>query len=221
MFRLAQKTRSGEKFARTHMQRMKVFRIAAGVALALGCLGLSRMCGLAQGTTIWNGPLMIFTEAAGADGSQPADQDRITSDVWITRNITQGLINAAQETGYTHALSPVNTLWAYGSLNNYASLTYASWEGWFGGRPGGGPRSTLGRPAVLYLPQDNIYLSVEFLSWGGSSGGFSYQRSTPSVPEPSAILMGIPALLAVRTIRVRRGDRSWLCRRPADASGTR
>lgn len=132
--------------------------------------------------TIWNGPLITFTEPAGGSGSNPADQDRITSDIWLTRNQIQGLFNAAQESSYTHFSSPAGTEWAYGSLANYATLQFANWETWNGHNP----PSMVDQPAVLHLIPDNIYLSVEFLSWGGNAGGFSYERSTPlAVPEPS------------------------------------
>jgi hypothetical protein len=164
------------------------------VCLVLGAaMMLSCTIGYSQGVTVWTGPTMIFTESAGADGSQPTDQDRLTSTVWITRNVIKGLFNAATEGGYSHFLSPADTAWAYGSLNNYASLTYTNWEGWFGGLSGGGPRSTIGKPAVLHLISDNVYLSVTFLSWGGSLGGFSYERSTPLVPEPSVSLLALSA----------------------------
>lgn len=146
-----------------------------------------------EGSVIWNGPTITFTEASGANGSQPADQDRMTFNVWLTRNLTQGLYNAKTESSYTHFSSPADTAWAYGSLANYASLTYNNWETWNGHNP----PSMVGQNAVLHLISDDIYLSVKFISWGGSSGGFSYQRSTPSVvPEPSAALMMLAGLAA-------------------------
>src|SRR5437016_91524 len=73
-----------------------------------------------KGSTVWNGPVITFTETAGANGTQAADQDRMTSDVWLTRNVIQGLYNAATEPGYTHFSSPAGTEWAYGALANYS-----------------------------------------------------------------------------------------------------
>ncbi len=84
---------------------------------------------------IWNGPTSSFSKAAFADPTLPANQDRLTSDVWLTRNSSSGLYNVALETGFVNFLSPTNTEWSYGTLANYASLTYTNWEGWFGGPP--------------------------------------------------------------------------------------
>ena len=192
----AQPTRKFKQTVITLAHQLCFVRLGLCAAMMLSCISAQ-----GQGVTIWDGSVTTFTEASGADGSQPADQDRLTPAVWITRNVTQGLFNAATESGYTHFVSPADTAWAYGSLNNYASLTYTSWEGLFGGRSGGGPRSTLGNPAVLHLVSDNIYLSVTFLSWGGSLGGFSYERSTPSVPEPSIGTLALSATMAAGIIR--------------------
>lgn len=127
---------------------------------------------------IWNGPPVTFSKAAGADWLLPANQDRITDSVWITRASSQGIFNIASETVYTHNLSPARTEWAYGTAANYASLTFQNWEDWHGGS-GGGPPSTVGQNAVLHLLDGNIYIDITFNSWGGSGGAFSYTRSTP------------------------------------------
>jgi hypothetical protein len=144
----------------------------------------------AQAAIVWDGPMMAFTEPAGGLGSDPSNQDRLTADVWITRNVTRGLFNAFSEASYTHLSSPAGTEWAYGDLANYATLTYTSWEGMFGGSLGGGPHSTINRPSVVHLINEDIYLSVTMTNWGGSLGGFSYLRSTPHgtvFPEPVQI----------------------------------
>jgi hypothetical protein len=144
----------------------------------------------AQAAIIWNGPTISFSKAAFANPALPGNQDRLTSDVWLTRGSSAGLYNAALETGFTSFSSPANTEWSYGTLANYASLTYTNWEGWFGGPPpgGGGPGSTVGKDAVLHLISDDIYLSIKFTSFGSSGGAFSYNRSTPSVvPEASSV----------------------------------
>jgi hypothetical protein len=141
------------------------------------------------GATIWDGPLITFTEPSGGNGSNPADQDRITPNVWLTRNSTQGLFNAKTETGYSHFASPADTQWAYGALADYASLTFSSWEAWNGQHP----PSMVGKNAVVHLESEDIYLSVQFLSWGGAAGGFSYERST-LVPEPSTVSLAVVGL---------------------------
>jgi hypothetical protein len=153
----------------------------------------------ARAIEVWDGPIMGFTNYTGSDPTDPASQDRITPNIWITRGSLQGIYNIALEPGYTHSLSPVGTEWAYGELANYASLSYTDWEDWFGGRNGGGPPSTVGRDAVMHILPGDIYLSVQFTSWVQQNGGFSYNRSTPPTPEPSSgmmILAGL-AILAI------------------------
>ncbi|HXI69372.1 MAG TPA: PEP-CTERM sorting domain-containing protein [Verrucomicrobiae bacterium] len=133
-----------------------------------------------QGVIIWNGPVISFDHPADVGTSV---QDQLTPGVWLTRDLTQGLINAFTETAYTHVFSPQDTEWAFGSLADYASLGYANWETWNGGKPA---FNIVGQPAVVHLISENIYLSLTFTSWGGLGGAFSYDRSTPSaVPEPS------------------------------------
>ena len=183
--------------------------LAAASLAGLVLLGIFAPCS-GQASTIWDGPLITFTEPAGGVGSNPANQDRLTPDVWLTRNITQGLFNAALEISYTSFSSPANTEWAYGSLANYATLTYTNWEGWNGHNP----PSMVGRPAVVHLITDDVYLSLEFLSWPAAGGGFSYERSTLAVPEPSSLELasvgaGVGTLWrAWRKLRARRAGRA-------------
>jgi hypothetical protein len=140
----------------------------------------------AASPTIWTGPMISFSQAGGSNPSLAANQDRITSDIWITRNTTLGLYNAFDESSFTHFFSPQGTEWATGSLANYASLSYTDWNTW-AKNINGGPPNTVGINAVLYLVPDNIYLAIKFTSWGETgAGGFSYMRSTPGVvPEPA------------------------------------
>jgi len=142
---------------------------------------------------IWTGPSLTFVKPSGTDGTLPANQDRLMPDVWLTRNLTMGLFNAAQETTYERYSSPIGTEWAYGTLANYSSLTYTNWEGWNGHNP----PSMVGKDAVLHLISDDIYLSIKFTVWGGRGGAFSYERSTP-IPEPSAALLTVLGLAMAR-----------------------
>jgi hypothetical protein len=174
----------------------------AVLMMGIGCLTPSAL----SAATIWNGPTMTFTKAASADPTLEANQDRMTTNVWITRGNVFGLYNAKTETGYTHNLSPADTEWAYGELTNHATLTYQSWEQMFGGNVGGGPPSTVGKSAVVHLKTDDIYLSIKMNSWGSGSlsgGGFSYTRSTPGavVNPPSPPFLTNSALLPDGSLR--------------------
>ena len=146
---------------------------------------------LAQGSLVWNGPLITFTNLPGSDWTQAANQDHLTANVWLTRKTTRGLFNAASEGGYTHSVSPADTQWALGLLVNYSSLTYTDWETAYGGQfvlAG----NIVGQNAVVHLITDDIYFGIKFTSWGGSSGGFTYERTTATaVPEPTAGALGI------------------------------
>jgi hypothetical protein len=128
--------------------------------------------------TVWNGPLFTFNQPA-SNPAQATNQDRITADVWLTRAASKGLFNAFYETSAT-TFSPSNTEWAFGSLTNYASLGYTNWLALLNGAS---PTTLVGQPLVVHLISDDIYLSINFTVWvAGGSGGFAYQRSTPTPP---------------------------------------
>lgn len=151
-----------------------------------------------------------FTKADWADWTDPANQDRITDAVHLTRADSKGLFNIVAEPDYddNSFASPADTEWAFLGLNgnpedpaefsaaNYANLTFDYWfdalEAWPGNEL---PDGHLG---VLHLLSDNIYIDIEFTSWTKGldgqtqGGGFSYTRA---VPEPSAfVLLGMGAL---------------------------
>jgi glucose/arabinose dehydrogenase len=128
-----------------------------------------------RGATVWTGPTTNFTNVTASD------QDRLTPSVWITRGSAQGIYNAKTETGFTHFFSPADTEWADGTTANYASLAYTDWNTW-AKVVHTGPPSTVGVNAVMHLISEDIYLDVQFTSWGGLGGGFSWQRSTPTPP---------------------------------------
>jgi len=109
------------------------------------------------------------------------NQDRMTSNVWITRGAIQGIFNAAVESSFAHFSSPAGTEWANGTLANYASLTYHDWNSWAKG-VNVNPPSTVGVDAVVHLISDDIYVGIKFTFWGGSTGLFAYQRTTPPLP---------------------------------------
>ncbi len=126
---------------------------------------------------VWDGPMISYNQPT-PDPTQVSNQDRITPDVWFTRAKMKGLFNAFSETS-AGTLSPSNTVWAFGSITNYSSLTYTNWLALLNGNS---PVTLIGQPMVVYLPADNIYFSILITNWAaGGGGGFGYLRSTPVV----------------------------------------
>ena len=130
--------------------------------------------------TTWDGPTMTFTKADNADPTLEANQDRITSNVWLTRGNSGGQIyNAKTESSSSKSSSPDDTRWAFGTTSNLGSLTFSTFRGT------SKPKNAVGQNMVLYLVSDDIYIDIKFTSWSsgssnglGGDGGFSYQRST-------------------------------------------
>ena len=124
---------------------------------------------------IWDGTTTTFTKEDGSDPNQEANQDRITSNVWITRSNEGGQIfNIVWETSPNKTNSPVRTRWAEGSLDEIESLNFRKFRSTVGK-----PKDAVGKKLVMFLEDDNIYLSVKFKSWSeGKNGGFAYERST-------------------------------------------
>lgn len=129
-----------------------------------------------QTPLIWDGPDVTFTKTAGANWNLTQNQDYLTDNVILTRASSQGLFNIAQESVY-NGNSPSDTEWAEGTTADFNSLSFTNWRDavqWC-------PPCSVGNNYVLHLISDDVYIDVKFLSWdagGGSSNGFSYQRST-------------------------------------------
>ncbi|GAA4736995.1 hypothetical protein GCM10023229_14490 [Flavisolibacter ginsenosidimutans] len=70
-----------------------------------------------------------------------------------------------------------NTQWAYGSIANWNTLSYNTLYT----TNGCDPTAMIGRPMVLHLLAENVYLQVTFNSWTAGSPGFSYNRTTGSL----------------------------------------
>lgn len=125
--------------------------------------------------TLWKGPLMTFSKAAGADPGAAANQDRISDNVWITRGNSGGQIyNAKTESSANSSTSPAGTEWAVGSIDNVDNLTFKPFR-----TAVGSPKNVVGKNLVLHLIQKDVYISVKFISWAATkTGAFSYERST-------------------------------------------
>ncbi|MBB6430270.1 PEP-CTERM sorting domain-containing protein [Algisphaera agarilytica] len=183
---------------------MRYPRMRLGLVLVAGLIALqSAVAGATP--TVWSGLDFAFTKANGADHTDPANQDAITSQVELTRAATQGLFNIAAESGYK-ATSPAGTEWAFLQNNpgqseqdlvstNWSLLNFADWTTALGGR-GVLAGAILNGPGVLHLIDEDIYLDIQFTAWGlRGNGGFSYLRS---VPEPGAgLLVGLAGFAAL------------------------
>ncbi len=153
------------------------------------CIALFSFHFTLNAQTIWRGPKITFTKADNT-GTSTANQDRITDRVSITRKNASGIFNILRESeaGNTHeagTLAPADTEWAYGTTENYASLTYQNLPALIG--EGNFTGIADGRNMVLHLITDDIYIDIKFLSWTNGNGatatdygGFSYERSTPT-----------------------------------------
>ncbi len=147
----------------------------------------------AQAQTVWTGPPIGFTKPDGADPALPANQDALVPGVSITRGNTRGVYNIAVEGFFLVATSPADTEWAWGLNNpalpdseiraaNHAALQFDDWTTAHGQQP----LATLGRPGVLHIVSQHIYIDITMTAWTslGSGGGFAYVRSTPPPPPP-------------------------------------
>jgi hypothetical protein len=168
---------------------------------------------LASAQSVWSGASYPFTKLDSTDPSESENQDRITSNVWMTRGSSGGIYNIAQESFYD-SLSPFDTEWATDLNNpgdtiaaaNWANLDFAIWIDAYGG-PGGGtlPARLIGRNAVVHLISDDIYLDLQFTGWTAQgAGGFSYLRAVNPVPEPATWILLANAAFVVSGLRRRR-----------------
>jgi len=164
--------------------------------------------------TTWNGPTMTFTKTDNADPTLAANQDQITSNVWLTRGNSGGqLYNAKTESDSSKSTSPDDTQWALGTTSNIGTLTFSTFRGT------SKPQDAVGQNMVLHLVTDDIYIDIKITSWTSgkiSGGGFSYERSTdPNLsvldyempklslyPNPSTSFLRISGLKAAEPYRI-------------------
>ena len=128
-----------------------------------------------ESSGIWSGPSVIFEKLDDADPQDPANQDKITESVALTRLESGALINILVEE-LAIKESPSGTLWAQGTTADIESLEFEPLKTAAGDQM----RTVPGKSFVLYLTQEDIYIDLTFISWkpGKIGGGFSYERST-------------------------------------------
>jgi hypothetical protein len=133
-------------------------------------------------TNVWRGATISFTKPSNSDWTLAANQDRITDNVWITRQNVKGLFNIVLESSASangtacQAPEPSDTEWAYGSIEDISSLTFTT----LGSLIGCNFQNIVdGQNIVLHLISEDIYISLKFTSWSANNGGgFGYERST-------------------------------------------
>ena len=128
------------------------------------------------GYTIWTGATLTFTKSSGGDPTLASQQDALTDNVKITRGNTGGQIyNIVTENAANSSVSPADTEWSIGTVDDIDSLTFEP----FRAATGGAPKNVVGQNMVLHLITDDVYISIKFTSWAtGKAGGFAYERST-------------------------------------------
>ena len=125
---------------------------------------------------IWSGATVSFSKPDGGDPELPANQDRLTSNVWITRDNDGGQIyNIAKESAANKQTSPAETEWAIGNISQLSTLSFNNFR-----TAVGKPKDVVGKNLALHLKLEDIYLSIKFTSWSEKQkGGFAYERSSP------------------------------------------
>lgn len=172
---------------------IRILRPKSAALLFLATVLIFRPAIRAQ--TVWSGLSYSFTKVGFGSPTDPTNQDRITSNVWLTRGNNQGLFNANGETIYGPE-SPAGTRWATDINNpgktiaatNWSNLSFTDWVDAYGGQGSMSlPANLLSRNAVLYLVADSTYLDIQFTGWSqGGGGGFSYNRA----PAPPPLTTG-------------------------------
>ncbi len=127
---------------------------------------------------IWDGPTVVFSKADDADHTLEANQDRITDNVWLTRDNDGGPIFNIQVESSNNNNGPTGTEWAIGTVDNLESLQFSPLRQALGGQRMSF-QEIVGQDMVLYLVEDDVYLSIRFTAWSsGKGGGFAYERSS-------------------------------------------
>lgn len=126
---------------------------------------------------IASGPRIEFIKGDGNNPNFEENQDRITDQVWLTRdNNGGGLYNAFLENAEDKDGSPEGTLWALGTTEEVCDLAFAPFRTALGK-----PKDLIDKEVVLFLPEEGLFFDLTITSWSRSNvtgGGFAYSRST-------------------------------------------
>src|SRR5438067_289773 len=152
------------------------FRLSAkGLRCALIAFAFSSL--QAYGAPVlWTGPDITYTQPA------PGAADvLITGKVSLARGSSGPLYNpAAGELGSDLVSSPKDTMWAFGDLSNFGSLSYVTFASLRGANASFNLSALItNKQMVVHLTNDDVYVAVKFIYWihGLHSGsGFGFVR---------------------------------------------
>lgn len=138
------------------------------------------------GATIWTGPNITWTKS----GATPADTI-IEGKVVLTRGSRDVLYNKAAGETSAGSVSPKDTLWAFGTIDNATTLTYKTLESL---RNGNLASRIVNQPMVVHLVAEDIYFSIKFTTWGTHGvGTVAYVRSTPAAAVAPTVSITSPS----------------------------
>jgi hypothetical protein len=124
---------------------------------------------LSHAATLWTGPNITWTKSA----STPSDTV-LAGKVVLTRGSRDVLYNIAAGETNAGATSPKGTMWAFGTFASHT--TFQSMESM---RNGNLAARILNQPMVMWMVNDDIFVSVMFTTWGmNGAGTVTYTRST-------------------------------------------
>ena len=135
---------------------------------------------------------VTFVKENNVDHHLSINQDRITDDIWITREQGGAIFNIFYESQDWHPHNPAGTEWAAGSFDDIGSVVFETFGTDVLGHSIGDSLNNYfipnNLPLLMHLIDDDVYYEVYFHSWqlgnvGDGGGGFSYTRVT----EPRAI----------------------------------
>lgn len=117
--------------------------------------------------------------------------------VSLTRGFSQWLYNPDAGDQGPGPNTPTDTEWAFGSLDNYAGLSYLPFASY---RNGDFSDVLVGNPLVVHLIKEDTYLSLTFSAWPQHGGSIAYTRSTPlvAITNPiSNLVLAAPANVTI------------------------
>ena len=78
------------------MKNLQIIFYSALLIISISCSKGEEVQGDTTTSNIWDGPMISFSKADGADFNLESNQDRITSNVWITRGNAGQIFNIAK-----------------------------------------------------------------------------------------------------------------------------